>query len=275
MYRLLIVDKDERTCEQIKHLLDWSAYGFSGIITATSYTEAVGKAVDLPPHVALIGMHLGNRMGYELVEQLCAVGSKTVFCMMSEVDDPALIRRSMQATAQDFLLKPLNPEELRAFVERVLVNDLHGTLPSAASVHSELDPVLHVEYASLSKVTNKIILVVKSGFQQPQTLSGIAETFHMSSKYIGRVFLRDTGMKFSEYLMAYRMLEARKLIISTQEKISNIANMVGYAQLNNFYIHFKNYFGVSPSVMRNFELPGKRAASAEEPAAPGREEAIL
>ena len=51
--------------------------------------------------------------------------------------------------------------------------------------------------------------------------------------------------------MSYRMLEARKLIVSTQEKISVIANMVGYLHMNNFYTHFKTYFGVSPSAMRN------------------------
>jgi len=49
------------------------------------------------------------------------------------------------------------------------------------------------------------------------------------------------------------MLEARRLIITTGEKISVIAGLVGYSQLNNFYIHFRNYFGVSPSSLRNFD----------------------
>ena len=35
------------------------------------------------------------------------------------------------------------------------------------------------------------------------------------------------------------------------------AGMVGYVQLNNFYIHFRNYFGVSPSALRNFEITGE------------------
>jgi AraC-like DNA-binding protein len=122
-----------------------------------------------------------------------------------------------------------------------------------------VDPVLHVPYSSLSKITNKIILIVRTDCRQSLTLTGIAERMHMSSKYIGRIFLKDTGIKFSEYLMAYRMLEARRLIINTQEKISVIAGMVGYAQLNNFYIHFRSYFGVSPSALRNFETVGELA----------------
>lgn len=98
----------------------------------------------------------------------------------------------------------------------------------------------------------------------------------MSSKYIGRVFLRDTGMKFSEYLMAYRMMEARKLVVSTTEKISNIASMVGYAQLNNFYTHFRSYFGVSPSVMRGSESLGRReVGDGEETGPDSREEAAV
>ena len=49
MYRLLIVDESVKACEQITQRLDWAAYGFSGIMTATSYMEAVGKAVDFMP----------------------------------------------------------------------------------------------------------------------------------------------------------------------------------------------------------------------------------
>ena len=60
-------------------------------------------------------------------------------------------------------------------------------------------------------------------------------------------------MKYSEYLTAYRMLEAKRLIINTREKISVVAGMVGYSQLNNFYTQFRDYFGVSPSSLRHYD----------------------
>lgn len=259
MYRLLIIDNDADSCESIKNLLDWSVYGFSAVMTASSYVEAVNKALDLNPHVALISIRLGDHWGYELAEHLRSVGLKMSFCMLSDVNDPDYICRSMRAGANDFLLKPLNVQELKAFLNRILVYDLNGTLPDGSTVKNEIDPVLKVEYAKLSKITNKIILIIQSDYHSPQTLVDIAESFNMSSKYIGRVFLKDTGIRFTEYLMAYRMLEARKLIVNTQEKISVIANMVGYVQLNNFYTHFKNYFGVSPSSLRNFETTPESA----------------
>ncbi len=250
MYRLLIVD-DAEGCEAARNAFPWADYGFSVIMTASSYVEAINLSLDLHPHLILLS-DPGLQMGYELADHLHSLGLRGAIAVMSEDYDPKKIIQAMRAGARDYLRKPLDLEELRPFVEQVVVNHLGGQLPNAAMRH-DLDPVLQVPYASLSKITNKIIVIVRTSYRQPQTLTLIAESMHMSGKYIGRIFLKDTGIKFSEYLMAYRMLEARKLIVNTQEKISVIAGMVGYVQLNNFYIHFRNYFGVSPSALRNFE----------------------
>ena len=258
MYRLLIID-DPQGCETAKALLNWADYGFTVVMTAHSYVEGVNLALDLHPHLTLLGTGIGAYRGYELADHLRSIGLKSVFALMSEDRDPERIIEAMRSGARDFLRKPLEEAELRNFVERVVVNDLGGSLPRMDQVRQDIDPVLKVPYADLSKITNKIIMVVKSSYRHPQTLTAIAESMHMSGKYIGRIFLRDTGIKFSEYLMAYRMLEARKLIVGTQEKISVIAGMVGYVQLNNFYIHFRNYFGVSPSALRNFETAAEPA----------------
>ncbi|MBQ7098136.1 MAG: helix-turn-helix domain-containing protein [Oscillospiraceae bacterium] len=251
MYRLLIVD-DPESCAAIQSRIDWQGYGFTVVRTANSYVEGIDLALDLHPHLMLLGTGMGAYRGYDLADHLRAVGLRSVFAVMSAEREPELIIQAMRAGAKDFLTKPLDEEELRTFVERVVVNDLGGSVSRGEPVRQDVDPVLHVPYSALSRITNKIILVVRTDYRQSQTLTLIAERMHMSSKYIGRIFLKDTGIKFSEYLMAYRMLEARKLIVSTQEKISVIAGMVGYVQLNNFYIHFRNYFGVSPSALRNF-----------------------
>ena len=270
MYRLLIDDRNEDVCESIRYLLDWHQYDISGILTASSYGEAVNGIVDVQPHIALVDMELGEHWGYELAEHMRDMGVKTVFCMMSSREDFQYVRKSMRAGARDYLLKPINTKELRDFLERTIVRDLHGVIPERTLSQPEVDPVLQVEYSQLSRITAKIILIVKSNYRRSQSLTSIAETLNMSGKYIGRIFLRDTGIKFSEYLTAYRMIQARRLIENTQEKISVVASMVGYSQLNNFYVHFKNYYHISPSALRRFteaEVPSPL------PAGPGIEDA--
>ena len=242
MYRLLIVD-DPESCDALLESLDWQHYGFRTVVTAHSAPEGISLALDLRPHLMLLGAEAWGVAAY-----LREVGVDALFAVLSADRDPEHILRAMRAGARDYLTKPLDEEELRSFVERVLVRELGGSAPRGEET---LDPVLKVPYTSLSRITNKLILVARTDYRQSLTLNAIAEGMHMSSKYIGRVFLKDTGMKFSEYLMACRMIEARKLITGTREKVSVIAGMVGYGQLNNFYIHFRSYFGVSPSTLRN------------------------
>ena len=251
-YRLMIVDPDRGICENIPYLLYWSQYGVSGILTANSYEEAISRAVDFQPHIALVELELGDRQGYELVRHLRETGLETVFCTMGDKEDFQWVQQSMRAGARDYLLKPLDTSELRSFLERAVVRELGGALPERPAVQTGVDPVLHTEYGKLSRITNKIILIVKSNYRRGLSLTGIAEMLNMSSKYIGRVFLQDTGMKFSAYLTAYRMIQARRLIENSQEKISVVASMVGYSQLNNFYVHFKNYFRISPGALRDY-----------------------
>lgn len=272
IYRLLIADQDENTCETIRYLLDWPQYDVSSILTACSYGEVVNRAVDFQPHISLLAVDFGEHRGYELAEYLRSAGMCTVFCMMSVREDFQALRESMRAGARDYLLKPINVKELRAFLERAILQDLHGTIPEyTASPHGE-DPVLRVEYGQLSRITNKIILIVKSNYRRSLSLTGIADTLNMSGKYIGRIFLQDTGIRFSEYLTAYRMIQARRLIESTREKISVVASMVGYSQLNNFYVHFKNYYHISPTALR--DVGGALGAgTAPLPTGPGIEDA--
>ena len=234
-------------------MLDWSSYGFDNIINAGSYAEVVGLALDQYPHIILVDADLEGGKGYTLIEQLRKAGSSAIFCLLSRRENMAELRRAMHCGARECLHKPVQEDALRTFIEWALTEELGGTLPMETFSPFKRDPVLQREYSEFSRITNKILLLIHSDFASPLSLTAIAEQFSMSNKYIGRIFLRDTGMRFTEYLMAYRMLEARRLIITTGEKISVIAGLVGYSQLNNFYIHFRNYFGVSPSSLRNFD----------------------
>lgn len=113
-----------------------------------------------------------------------------------------------------------------------------------------LDPVLHVENENFCPVTRHMCLIAGAHYQEELTLTAVGELLGMNAKYIGRVFLQDTGMRFSHYLTGCRMLAARKLIESTTDKIATIAFDVGYTQTNNFYVDFRQYFGCSPSSFR-------------------------
>lgn len=252
MYRLLIADGDDDARAHVMALLPWSALGVGAIDEAASYSDAVDLALRTRPQAALVALTLDGQRGYDLVAHLLAAGLKTAFCIMAESDAPELIRSCMRAGARDYLLKPITAYELRAFLSRTVA----GSPPDPSPLSEPFADSLHLDAARLSPLTRRILAAARSGLDDPPvSLMAIAEALHMNSKYLGRVFLRDTGMKFSEYQFVCRMEQARQLIVQTREKISVIASAVGYSQLNRFYVHFRTYFGFSPGALRGSTTP--------------------
>lgn len=253
MYSLLIADNNKILCEELSGDLDWSTLGFHRVVTAESFPESIHMGMELKPDLALIEGDLDGGRGLELIWQLREASPQTLVCALLRPGETVRLRDYMRAGTRDYLLKPVEREELRGFVHWALTDELIH-VASAETPDQEVDPVLEMSAEHFSRTTAKLISLVHSSYRMPLSLTELAGTLGMSSKYIGRVFRRDTSLRFSDYLMAYRMRMARTLILTTREKISVIADMVGYSQPNNFYIHFKSYYGVSPSALREGEF---------------------
>lgn len=253
MYKLLIVDDEPQILEGIKRTLDWEKYGFGRVETAVTYEGAIAKAVEFMPDLAIFDVCIGKERGYDAIRRLNEIRLPATYVMMSGYGEFEYALEAIHCGAKDYLLKPVERAKLQQLVERIIVEDLNGTLESPNFDDRNVDPILSVRYDSLSKLTNRILLMIKAEYAQNINLKSVASRFRMNGTYLGQLFLKETQMKFSEYLMAYRMLRAQERIQSTDEKISTIALAVGYSNLNYFYTHFHAYFDKSPSDMRRKE----------------------
>lgn len=82
------------------------------------------------------------------------------------------------------------------------------------------------------------------------TLSKLAqEVFHLNVDYLGKLFRKETGEKFSNYLMRVRMEEAKKLIARSDGlKVVEIAAKVGFGSNPPYFSQvFKRHTGYTPS----------------------------
>ena len=253
MYKLLIVDDEPQILEGMRRTLDWEKYGFGRIETSETYDGAIAKAVEFLPDLAIFDVCIGKDRGYDAIRKLNELRLPAKYIIMSGYGEFQYAQEAIRCGVKDYLLKPVERAKLQGVVEKIIVEDWHGTLEGAEPGDLNTDPVLGVSYDSLSKLTNRILMMVKAEYDQNMNLKGVAERFRMNGTYLGQLFLKETRMKFSEYLMAYRMLRARERIQSTDEKIASIALSVGYPNLNYFYTHFHAYFEKSPSDLRRKE----------------------
>jgi len=74
----------------------------------------------------------------------------------------------------------------------------------------------------------------------------VAGAVFLNAAYLSRLFKRETGVSLSDYIIRIRLERARELLVTTNYKISHIAEMVGYESFPHFTRIFKKMVGVGP-----------------------------
>ena len=104
---------------------------------------------------------------------------------------------------------------------------------------------------SLQSIIVQAKQLVQNRFNDPDlSLDLVCSELGVSNSYFSSVFKKETGQAFIAYLTEYRMKQAAKRIVETQEKNYEIAEHVGYLDANYFSYVFKKHFGLSPSRYR-------------------------
>lgn len=83
------------------------------------------------------------------------------------------------------------------------------------------------------------------------TLSRTAEQIHVSVSHLSRLFLKETGQHFSEYITAKKMALAKKMLRESNRKVYEVAEQLGYANPHYFSKLFKDDTGLTPLEFRN------------------------
>ncbi|GBF72446.1 AraC family transcriptional regulator [Paenibacillus sp. 598K] len=86
---------------------------------------------------------------------------------------------------------------------------------------------------------------------EPLTLASLAEASGWSARHLQRLFLRHTEQPFLRYLQHLRIQRSCQLLRDTPEKVSAIAESVGYKDIGTFLALFKRSVGMTPTQYRN------------------------
>lgn len=91
---------------------------------------------------------------------------------------------------------------------------------------------------------------VRDNYATNITLKSLSEKYYVNSAYLGQLFRKKYGQSFKDYLNSYRMEQAAQLLIRTDKKILEIAEAVGYHDMDYFVNRFILAKGCTPARFR-------------------------
>ena len=87
-------------------------------------------------------------------------------------------------------------------------------------------------------------------YQENITLKEFSKKYFVNSAYLGQMFRKQYGISFKEYLNNYRIEKAAEYLLHTDDKIYQIADKVGYKDLDYFINKFIAVKGCTPTNYR-------------------------
>lgn len=91
---------------------------------------------------------------------------------------------------------------------------------------------------------------IQSHLEQDFGLAELAKLVHMSPSYFGRQFKQSTGLTPHQYLIKYRLSEARKLLTNTDLTIDGIAQHTGFNSHSHLTKVFRKHMSTTPYAYR-------------------------
>ena len=137
-----------------------------------------------------------------------------------------------------FELRQCSDEEIRALAE---------VLQMLVSYIQMGNIIRTAEYTDMQKLT----LYLDQHYTETLSLRRIADDLHIgTTKLCSMAKKLSNGKTISQLISLRRVNAAKKLLISRSDSISDIADMVGFADYNYFTRIFKAYTGMTPRAFR-------------------------
>lgn len=250
MYSVLLVEDEDIIRKGIRYAVPWEEHGYTVVGEARNGVEGKELICTLNPNIVITDIEMPVMNGLEMIAET-KYDHDYVAILLTGYSDFEYAKEAIRIGVSDYILKPLNYEEMLEALERAALEWKNIQLlqkeneSSAERKDISLLRNLNLEEPEDPLVT-QILDYIAAHYPQKITLSDLSSFVHYSERYINQRFQKAVGTTVIEYLNRYRIQKALSLLQADKLPISEIGGECGIGDYKYFNYVFKKYVGCSP-----------------------------
>ena len=240
----MIADDEPLIRRGIKQLIDLSSLQIGEIHEASTGEEALKVFEEFKPEIVLMDINMPKIDGLSVAKKIKSINPDTKIAIITGYNYFDYAQTAIKIGVEDYILKPVTKSEIEALLVKVVAKlneeKRQRELLALASEEDSSSGTQHFEKLILEQLSNPNL-----------ALGELAKQLGFSTNYLSLLIKKELGMSFQEYVTQQRIQRAKRLLLSTDMKIYEVALAVGIEDMNYFSYRFKSIVGVSPKSYRS------------------------
>lgn len=244
--KVVVAEDEELILNHIVKNIQQVGLGFSVVGTAQNGKQALELIEEHSPDLVLTDIRMPVIDGLEVLKNIALGYPYIKTIIISGYSEFEYAKQAIKYGVKDYLLKPLEVEELREALFKVKI-----------SLQTESDFLKGKITKSIpgSQTPEEIVTIIahfiKENFNQEINLNSLAHHFNFNASYLSKLFKKHYDETPVKYLLNLRINEAKHLLNSQPElDVKTVGELVGYSDQFYFSRIFKHLTGKSPSEYR-------------------------
>ena len=242
MYRVVLIDDEPLITEGLRKIVSWEKYHCEVVGTAEDAVSGARLIRSLQPHILFTDIRMPGDDGLTMLAGLRSEFPEMQVTVLTGYREFNYAQEAIRLGVTRFLLKPSRMDEIHEALEAMTARLSEDKAEEGEDTESE---------NAGSFLINQATAYMQKHYAEKLTLQEVADACYVSQWHLSKLMNRHTGKSFYDILNSLRIKAAKELLKDPGLRISDIGEMVGYADTAHFAKVFKKLVGMSANEYRN------------------------
>lgn len=266
MFSVMLIDDEEIIRKGLRKLIPWEDLGCEIVAEAEDGEQGFELIKEHVPDIIISDIRMPKKNGLEMIADVKDINPDTQIIILTGFREFEYAQEAIKLGVLQFLLKPSKIPEITAAIEEAVSNlkiqekenEEYNRMKEEVknyylkdAINSSEDKKIDPGINKPQYMVNESIKYIKENYNKKVNLQDIADLLYVSTWHLCKVLKKETGTNFVDLLNGVRIEEAKRLLVTTNLRVYEVALEVGYTDTAYFSKIFKRFVGMTANEYRN------------------------
>ncbi|WP_086347651.1 response regulator transcription factor [Candidatus Enterococcus clewellii] len=245
MGAILIVEDEMLERDFLKAIVMEEVNANYVVLSCSTGGEAIALARQHCPEILFLDILIPEKDGLSVLEEIRTFLPDAKAVILSAFSDFSYAQKAIDLNVSKYMLKPVKPREITAILHQLMEEASDSKKSTATDCEREV-----VALTEIQGFIKEALHFIQENYKEKITLQKVSAHVYMNPQYFSRVFKREVGLSYTDYVNNLRIDYACKMLETSDYPSYRISSECGFNDPSYFNRVFYRQMSTTPNKYR-------------------------